>query len=301
MLSGALFLLLGLGGIAGVVYVLFFDRSHALQLLDRRMGMQEEAAPLIARRPRRRLTMPEFVAPLLARAEIEPTPQMLAILGGILALAVSLTFAVAGFFLALLILAAGPVIAILYIRMRAQRRTDAVVEALPLYVDGVRQLMSIGNSLPQALMRTMPTSAPPIQRLFGPTMRRVELGAPVGDSIQQLADRILIPEVAMLAAAIRTNLRFGGSMTSVLTNLSMAVRERMRIKRELISATSEAKVSTQVLVAIPLVLVVILFTTSPAHRHFFLYETRGHHEAIFAAVMQAIGTVAMMRIKRLPF
>lgn len=300
MLSGSLLLLLGFGGIAGVVYMLFFDRSHALELLDRRMAMQNEPAPAIVRRSRRRLTMPAFVMPLLTQAEIEPTPQMLGIIGGILALAVSLAFAISGAILALVILVAAPIGVFTYVRIRARRRTDAVVEAFPLYVDGVRQLMNIGNSLPQALMRTLPTASAPIQRLFGPTMRRVELGAPIAESIQQLADRVAIPEVAMLAAAVRTNLRFGGSMTTVLNNLSAVVRERLRIKRELTSATAEAKVSTQMLVAIPLVLIAILFSTSPNHRNFFLNDPRGHHEAIFAAVMQTIGTILMMRMKRLP-
>lgn len=299
MLTGALFLLLGLGGIGCVAYALFFDRSHALERLDRRMAAQDEPTPVVVRRAPRQLTMPLLAAPLLARAEVEPTPQLLGILGGILALAVSLAFALSGLLMALIILVAGPATAIFYVRMRAQSRTDTLIEALPLYVDGVRQLMNIGNSLPQALMRTLPASPPPIQRLFGPAIRRVELGAPVGDSIQQLADRVAIPEIAMLAAAVRTNLRFGGSMTTVLNNLAQAVRERMRIKRELASATAEAKVSTQVLVAIPLILTAFMFSTSPAHRHFFMSDTRGHHEAIFAAVMQAIGTVIMMRMKRL--
>lgn len=302
MLSGAVFLLFGLGGIAAVVYMLFFDRSHALERLDRRMAVQDGPAPVpvVARRPRRQLTMPAFVAPLLARAEIEPTPQLFAIIGGVLALGTSLAFALLGVLVALIALTAGIVALIVYVRIRAERRTDALIEALPFYVDGVRQLMNIGTSLPQALTRSLPAAAVPIQRTFSPAARRIELGAPVGDSIQQLADRIAVPEVAMLAAAIRTNLRFGGSMTSVLNNLSQVVRERTRVKRELASATAEAKISTQLLVAIPLLLIVGLFLTSPTHRAFFLHDPRGHHQAIFAAVMQAIGTVLMVRMKRLP-
>jgi tight adherence protein B len=245
--------------------------------------------------------MPQRFAPLLARAEIEPTPQMLSILIGVWALIVSLVFALGGFFFALIVAGGLASLPWFYVRMIANRRTNALIDALPFYIDGVRQLMSVGNSLPQALMRAMTNAAEPVQTVLGPAARRIELGAPIGESLQQLADRLAIAELSMLAAAVRTNLRFGGSMATILANLSQIMRERIRINRELSSATAEVKISTQMLIAIPLCLIALLFTISPIYRIFFFNDPRGHHMAIVAAVLQVIGMVIMTRMKRLAF
>jgi tight adherence protein B len=303
VLIGALLLLLGIVGIAGVGYVAFSDRAQNLTELDRRIGIRPPPIAPTQRAPRapRTLSIPQRFAPLLTRAQIELTPKIMGILVGVLAVSFSLAFAIGGIVIALIIAAALAALPVVYVRIVAERRTTALVNALPFYIDGVRQLMSVGNSLPQALIRAMVNAAEPIQTIFGPTARRIELGAPVGESIQQLADRLVIPEISMLAAAVRTNLRFGGSMATILNNLSHIMRERIRINRELGSATAEVKVSTQVLIAIPLALVVLLFSTSPIYRTFFMSDPRGHHMAVYAAGLQAIGIIVMMRLKRLSF
>jgi tight adherence protein B len=131
--------------------------------------------------------------------------------------------------------------------------------------------------------------------------RRIELGAPVAESMQQVADRLRVPEMAMLAAAIRVNVRFGGSMTTVLSNLGQIVRERLRIKRELRSATSEIKVSTWVLIAMPLVAMALLFTINPNYIDFFVRDPRGHRLAIIAFVLQCLGMLVMRRMMRIAF
>lgn len=302
---GALFLFVGILGLGGVGIILFSARRRDLVVLDRRMGGQmamRVAASAPAPRERRPLvTMPKRIEPVLAQAQIEPTPQLLSIIVGVLALTFALTLALSGPFIGLIAVAAEAALIAMYVNARARRRRDKLIDAMPFYLDGVRQLMSIGNSLPQALQRALPTAAATVQSFLGPATRRIELGAPVADSMQQLADRLAIPEVAMLAAAIRVNIRFGGPMTSILNNLAQIVRERLRIKRELASATAEVKISTQLLVALPLLLTAFLLTSNPAYRDFFFNDPRGHRLAIIAAGMQGAGIMIMLRMNRMAF
>jgi tight adherence protein B len=300
-----LFLFVGILGLGGVGIVLLSARRREQVVLDRRMGGQMglriEAPVVVVRQRRALVTMPRRMNPLLAQAQIEPTPQLLAILIGVLALSFAISLAIGGLFIGLVVVAAEAGLIVIYVNARARRRRDTLIDAMPFYLDGVRQLMSIGNSLPQALQRALPTAAATVQSFLGPATRRIELGAPVADSMQLLADRLAIPEVAMLAAAIRVNIRFGGPMASILGNLAQIVRERLRIKRELASATAEVKVSTQLLVALPLLLTAFLLTSNPAYRAFFFNDPRGHRLAIIAAVMQGVGIMIMMRMKRMSF
>jgi tight adherence protein B len=300
-MMGVVFILMALLCIGSVGIVLLTAHRRDMLVLDRRMGSRIVAPPPVVRQRKALVTMPQRIEPLLAQAQIEPTPQLVAILGGVLALSFALALAISGLVLGLIVVAGEAALIVMYVDGRARRRRDGLIDALPFYLDAVRQLMSIGNSLPQALQRALPTAADTIQSFLGPATRRIELGAPVADSMQQLADRLAIAEVAMLAAAIRVNIRFGGPMTSILNNLAQIVRERMRIKRELASATAEVKVSTQLLVALPLLLVAFLLASNQAYRDFFFNEPRGHRMAFIAAVLQGLGITLMMRMKRMSF
>jgi len=188
-----------------------------------------------------------------------------------------------------------------WLRGRARKRTDALIEALPYYIDGVRQLQSIGNSLTQSLERAMPDAPPVVQEYFAQAIRRIEMGAPVGETLQQLAHRLQIAEVSMLAAAVKTNLRFGGSASTVLTNLAHILRERVRVKRELTAATSEAKVSARVLITMPLLCMGMLFLINPAYPTFFTTDSRGHVMILLATSLQATGILVIRRLTRLEF
>src|SRR3546814_9642241 len=77
------------------------------------------------------------------------------------------------------------------------------------------------------------------------------------------SDLLRVPEISMLAAAIRTNMRYGGSISAVLLNLANILRERIRIKRELKAAISEAKISGRVLIVMPLVAMAVLVAMNP--------------------------------------
>lgn len=299
MVIGAAYLLLALLTLLGVGYYLMLERNRGAALLDRRIAAVAE--PAAAVRLAGPMRIPDFVAPLLAQAQIEPTPRMVSLVVGLLLLLFvsALSLAGAGAALAAALLPAGALI--FYVRQRAFARVDALIEALPFYLDGVRQLMVVGSSLPQALVRALPAAASELQSFVGPAVRRIELGAPVAETMQGLALRLRVPEVSMLAAAIGANLRFGGPMSAVLGNLAQIVRERLRVRRELRSATAEVRVSTRLLMAMPVAMAAFLFFANRAYFDFFLHEPRGHFLGMLAIGLQLAGMLIMRRMMRASF
>ncbi|PNP96773.1 type II secretion system F family protein, partial [Sphingobium sp. SA916] len=202
---------------------------------------------------------------------------------------------------ALAVVAGVPMALVGWVRRRAQRRVEALIEALPHYIDAVRQMQAVGNSLAQALDRALADAPAVVRSYIAPVARRLELGAPVADAMQVLAERLRVPEISMLAAAIRTNMRYGGSISAVLLNLANILRERIRIKRELKAAISEAKISGRVLIVMPLVAMAVLVAMNPDYIGFFLRDPRGHRLAAIALVLQGMGMLVMRRVMRLAF
>jgi len=297
VLSGAAYLLLSLLIIAGIGWQLLAEQARQWAVIDRRLGPALSAAPPRAAA----LTVPDRIAPLLAQAQIEFTTRAVGMAGGLLLLIALSALLAAGPVAALAVMAGVPTALLGWVRRRAQRRVEALIEALPYYIDAVRQMQVVGNSLAQALERALADAPTVVQSYIAPVARRLELGASVADAMQMLAERLRVPEISMLAAAIRTNMRYGGSISAVLLNLANILRERIRIKRELKAAISEAKISGRVLIVMPLVAMAALVAMNPDYIDFFLRDPRGHRLAIVAMVLQGLGMLVMRRVMRLTF
>ncbi|WP_313439451.1 type II secretion system F family protein [Novosphingobium sp.] len=300
MVKGAAYLILALLILGAVLFALVSERARSLAAIDRRLAglTLPGAAPA---RVSAAISVPERIAPLLAQAQLEVTMRavrILAVAG--LGLVVTVLL-LAGPAFALAVLLGLPMAALSWLRGRARKRVDALTEALPLYLDGVRQLQAVGNSLSQALSRALADASPVVRSFFDTAARRLEMGAPVAETMQQLADRLQVPEVSMIAAAIRTNLRYGGSIGAVFTNLAHILRERLRIRRDLVAATSEAKVSSRVLIAMPLLAMVGLVMMNPAYLDFFIADPRGQKLSLLAVGLEGAGILIIRRMLRLEF
>ncbi|QOT73771.1 type II secretion system F family protein [Sphingobium fuliginis] len=297
MLSGAAFLILSLLILMGIGWPLLARQARQRAAIDRRLGLAPTAAmprPAV-------LAAPDRMAPLLAQAQIDVTARALGMVGGGLLLIALFALLAAGPVAALAVVAGVPMALVGWVRRRAQRRVEALIEALPHYIDAVRQMQAVGNSLAQALDRALADAPAVVRSYIAPVARRLELGAPVADAMQVLAERLRVPEISMLAAAIRTNMRYGGSISAVLLNLANILRERIRIKRELKAAISEAKISGWVLIVMPLVAMAVLVAMNPDYIGFFLRDPRGHRLAAIALVLQGMGMLVMRRVMRLAF
>ena len=300
MVRAGAYLVLALLTLGALAWYLLAERARGIAAVDRRLA-QMVAPSRTAATGATRISVPERLAPLLAQAQVEMTRQglrQLALAGLAVVLAALL---LAGPVAALVLVIGVPMAGYSWLQSRARKRIEALTDALPLYLDGVRQLQAVGNSLSQALERALADAPDAVRRYFAATGRRLEMGAPVAETMQQLADRLRVPEVSMLAAAIRTNLRFGGSLGTALTNLAAILRERVRIRRELSAATSESRISARVLIAMPLLAMALLMFMNPGYLDFFTGDPRGQKLSVFAIGLEALGIVVVRRMMRLAF
>ena len=302
MVKGIAYLMLALLIVGALAVHWLGERGRELAMIDRRLGNLGPAdAPATPMRPLTAISVPDRIAPLLAQAQLELTGTRLRIIGLSVLLAAWILLLLAGPEAALVLVVGFPLVAHSWVSARARKRVEALAEAMPVYLDTVRQLQTVGNSLSQALERALADAPDALKSYFAPTARRLAMGAPVGETMQQMADRLQIPEVSMLAAAIRTNLRYGGSISGVFHNLAHILRERVRIRRELVAATSEAKVSSRVLIAMPLLAMVLLVVMNPAYVDFFVSDERGKTLSIAALVLEGVGILVIRRMLRLEF
>ncbi len=105
----------------------------------------------------------------------------------------------------------------------------------------------------------------------------------------------------MLAVAVQASMQYGGRLSLVLGNLAATLRDRVRVSRELKSATAEMRVSAYVVGALPIVSGIVMGVANPSYAQFFIHDPTGHELLAVAGGLQIIGIMAMRKLMRLDY
>ncbi len=142
---------------------------------------------------------------------------------------------------------------------------------------------------------------PLLARFFAPAVRRMGNGASFSASITQSADDIDIYEMRLFAAAVATNMRFGGSLTHSLGNLISYLRKRASIERELRANTTQIRVSAWVLGLLPMGVAGIIIFQNRDYAHWFISHPTGKRMLVYCILSQIAGAFLMRMIVRTKF
>lgn len=288
---------------SGVYALLLMRRSRRDREVIGRLGNIVDRSPSASGKlprlnawPDSTLYLPEFVRARLYQAGIEfPADRLtaLAIFTFCLWVAVALVF---GFFAATLLVVSAILVGAAFVDYRARQRMNALSEAMLGYFDRVRQLLVVGNSLSVALARATQSSPPIIVEFFAPTMRRIANGAGITESMNELAEELDVYELRLFGTAIETNLRFGGSLTSILSNLIENIRRRAAVIREMRVSTSQIRASAWVLGLLPMVVASVVMLQSPDYVRWFIDNPSGRTLLVYCVLSQVLGAFMMRTV-----
>jgi tight adherence protein B len=284
---------------AVLVYLMWIARTRQEEF-SRLLGLL--SVELTPARPGPSVSIDRLVPRALARRchqagwipQVRDLAVMLAGLVGATALAAWRFGALAGVLTCLaVLLAAGALL-----ELRARRRMRALSDAMLGFLERVRQLITVGNSLATALERAVANSPPVVVLALVPTIRRIHNGGGVAESLERCAEELDIYELNLLATAARTNLRFGGSMTQILRNMIENIRRRSAVERELRADTTQIRASAWVLGLLPVVVGGVVMFSNRDYARWFLETDSGHRMIVYAVLSQLIGVWLMRMIVR---
>ncbi|ABS61696.1 type II secretion system protein [Parvibaculum lavamentivorans DS-1] len=242
--------------------------------------------------------LPTVASNRLYQAGIElPADRLTAILIFVLCVWSSLVI-LSGLIVATVVVLSSLLVVAAIIDYRARKRMNALSDAMLGYFDRVRQLLVVGNSLSVALARATQSSPPIVIEFFSPTIRRIANGAGVAESVNQLADETDLYELRLFGTAIETNLRFGGSLTSILSNLIDNIRRRAAVMREVRGSTSQIRASAWVLGLLPMIVASVVMVQSTDYMRWFIEEPAGRKLLIYCALSQIFGAFMMRNVVR---
>ena len=148
----------------------------------------------------------------------------------------------------------------LYHRHRATKRTNAfnalLPDALQLIIGSLRAGFSLSQAV-DAMVRELPD---PIASEFGRAVGETRLGVDLEDALDRLAARVGNKDLSWAVVAIRVQREVGGNLAEVLSNTVETIRDRESVRRHVQALSAEGRMSAWVLLGLPLVLGVFMFS-----------------------------------------
>ena len=170
-------------------------------------------------------------------------------------------------------------------RQRSERIAEEIGPALRLVIDHLR----IGRNLVAALTEVAEETPGPLGDILDEVLSAVRLGDPLEEVFAEVAAREGDRHLGVVASAVGLHTRHGGSLIEILETVVDTVEEEDRLRRDIASITADGRLSAQVLLAMPPVMLLFVSVLSPGYATPLVEHPTGRMMSLFALVVGAAG------------
>ena len=153
----------------------------------------------------------------------------------------------------------------LYVKQKQRSRLNAFNNQLGDSITMLASSLRSGYSLLQSLDLVAREAASPTSDEFGRVVREVSLGLSPEEALANLVRRIGSDDLDLVVTAINVQHEVGGNLAQVLDTIANTIRERVRIKGEIRSLTSQQSLSGYVISLLPVALGAALFMLNSSY------------------------------------
>jgi tight adherence protein B len=196
--------------------------------------------------------------------------------------------------------AAGPPAAGWLVTRRRERYRRAVERSVPEVATAIADAISGGRSVRGALASSSSSLEGPAAVELARLGAELELGASTAEALGAMRRRLRSARVDALAAALLSQQGAGGDLAGLMRRLAAAAAERDRVDDEARTATTQARFTGLIVVALPAGAAVFAELLEPGFISGVLSEPAAAAMLVAAAGLQLIGFAAIRRLGRPP-
>jgi len=175
---------------------------------------------------------------------------------------------------------------------RINKFVDIFPNALDIIVRGVKAGLPVGDTL-----RIIANESPePVRSEFRKLVESQALGLPLPEAAEKLAERVPISETNFFSIVIGIQAKSGGNLSEAIGNLSRTLRERKKMKGKIKAMAMEAKASAAIIGAVPFIVTLLLYLSSPKYISLLWLTQHGRIVAAIACFWMSIGVVMMRKM-----
>src|SRR6185312_1227405 len=168
-----------------------------------------------------------------------------------------------------------------------KRRQKKFTEEFAASIDVIVRSVRSGLPVNEALKIVAKESPDPVGSEFRALIEGLKVGVSLDQGLVRMYDNMPTAEVSFFAIVMSIQLKSGG-------NLSAVLRDRKRLHGKIKAMSSEAKASAGIIGSLPIVVMSLIYFTTPSYIMLLFQERLGNLMLVGCVVWMSIG-IAVMR------
>lgn len=177
-----------------------------------------------------------------------------------------------------------------------KRREARFLEHFPDAVDVIVRGIKAGLPLFDSMKVIVVDAEEPIRSEFRAILETQTVGMPLGEACGRLYERIPLPEANFFGIVVAIQQQAGGNLSEALGNLSRVLRDRKKMKEKIKAMSMEAKASASIIGALPPIVMLTVYITSPSYISLLWTHPTGHVLLACSAAWMAAGVLVMKKM-----
>jgi len=175
---------------------------------------------------------------------------------------------------------------------RMTRNNAQLGEMLGLVSNSLKSGYGLMQSFEFAAKQMQPPLALELRRM----LREANLGLSAEDSLNAMGERIDSKDLDMVLIAINIQRTVGGNLAEILDQVASTMRERERIRGEIVTLTSQQKMTGIVIGGLPVMMFLIFMVMNPGYMSLLFTEMAGRVMLAMSVGLEFLGYLTIKRI-----
>jgi tight adherence protein B len=182
------------------------------------------------------------------------------------------------------------------LRLKRDRRLKKFNADLPDSIDLMARALLAGHSVGASIEMVAEQSPNPIGYEFTRVAQQQRLGVQFREALLQLGSRVPSTDLQFLITAILVQKETGGDLTDILGRTSHIIRDRVRIRGEVRTKTSQGRMTGWILGLMPLCLMAIMNIVSPGYTDILFQDPVGRILLYAGGTLIVVGAMIIRKI-----
>jgi tight adherence protein B len=183
-----------------------------------------------------------------------------------------------------------------FLVFKKKRRVKKFEKQLPDALELLARGMKAGHAFASGLQLVSDEMPDPIGPEFFKTFKEHSHGLELNTALLNLCQRVDLRDLRFFTTAVIVQRETGGNLTEILEKIATLIRERFKLRNQILALTAEGRLSGLILVMLPPVVALGLFYMNPSYELLLVRHPLGRMMAMIGLAAQVVGMLAIRKI-----
>jgi tight adherence protein B len=184
-------------------------------------------------------------------------------------------------------------------RRARTRRLVRIEEQLPEAADFIARALRAGHSFTNVLQIVGTELPEPLSSEFRTAREEINYGVPMSEALHNMADRVPLTDLRYLIIAVLIQRESGGNLAEILTNISLIIRNRLKLAGQVRVLSAEGRMSAWILGLLPFGVMGSMVVMNPSYISMLWTDPVGLQLLYTACGMILVGVVWLRKVIRI--